>query len=308
MTPERVSAYKDNLIEGCVSAVRAGGTTAAPPSIIYHLTDGDSLLSIVRNRCLWASLATTLNDSLEVRYGLDLAVAVLQERIKRGTTWYDSFLLEYLLDSSVPPKQAQAELAPYVVSFCGRPGKSGQWLHYGRSGHGVALGFSSSIAPAVHYDLFRVDYTRQSQEESMLRLFQVGASALEAGGTHLTAEEQTSTARMTAYFVSMYTRMLAVVLKHPSFEDEDEWRMVAHDISRNGQSLTKVTRNGPVKFRMSGERIIPYEELNFGAGGAGLLKEVILGHASALSADAVRLLAVDNGDDVVVTRSEVPVR
>ena len=33
-----------------------------------------------------------------------------------------------------------------VVSFCGRCDKSGQWLHYGHSGRGVALGFSSAIA------------------------------------------------------------------------------------------------------------------------------------------------------------------
>ncbi len=309
MTPEWISNYKDNLILACLTAVREGGGRDRPPDIIYHLTDSEALLNIVQNRFLWASLATTLNDSLEVRYGVELAVGLLQEWGKSDTaTLYHSSILEYLKGSPIAPNLTQAELAPYVVSFCGRPVKSGQWLHYGRSGHGVAIGFSPSLAATVNYDLFKVDYTEQAQRASMLRLFQAGASAIASEERHLTVDELGRTARMTAYFTSLYVRMLAVLMKHPSFSDEDEWRMVAHDISQNGQRLTKGTRNGPVKFRKSGDRIIPYEQLNFGAGGQGLIKEIIVGHSSPLSVDAIRLLALENGDDAVVCRSEVPVR
>jgi len=68
------------------------------------------------------------------------------------------------------------------------------------------------------------------------------------------------------------------------------------------------TQNREVKFRTSCERIIPYEELNFGGGSSGPIKEVILGYSSALSVEAIRLLTLKYGDDAVVSRSEVPVR
>jgi hypothetical protein len=302
---EWVSTYRDKLLTACQAEIKP---KSQPPDVVYHLTDSDALLSIVGSRCLRASLVTTLNDSLEVRYGIDLAVRLLQEQLKSQASFYDFTLLQYLRDPSSAPKEFQFEFAPFVVSFCGRPEKSGQWLHYGRSGHGVAIGFSSSIAKAVRYDLFQVDYTPKSQEERILRLFRTGASVIEAHGQRSDKKEQAVVVAMTAHLISLYTRILAVGLKHPSFSDEDEWRMVAHGISYNGKSLENGFESREVMFRTSCERIVPYEELNFGSSESGSIKEVILGYSSALSVEAIRLLTLKYGDDVLVSRSEVPVR
>ena len=196
-----------------------------------------------------------------------------------------STLHQFLLDPSSVPKEARYEIATFVVSFCGRPGRSGQWLHYGRAGRGVALGVSSLIAPAVGYDLIRVDYNLQSQSERMLRLLETGASTINAVASNLEIEKQVMIARVTAHVVSLHIRLLSAEMKHPSFSDEDEWRLMAHDVSYDGMSIIK---GRPIDFRNAGDQIIPYEKLVFGDGHAGLIKEVIVGHASTLSEDAVR--------------------
>ena len=249
MNSEWISTYREKLLVACQAAIIS---KAEPPKVIYHLTDSDALLSIISSRCLWASLVTTMNDSLEVRYGLDLAVRLLQAQTNIRATQYDSTLLNYLVDPSTVPKELQIELSHFVVSFCGRPGKSGQWLHYGRSGHGVAIGFSSSIAETVRYDLLKVDYIPDSQKNSILRLFRAGTSAIEAHSERSDNEEKAVIIGMTAHLVSLYTRLLAVGMKHPSFAEEDEWRMVAYSLSMNGKVLAKNTESRPTKFRKSG--------------------------------------------------------
>jgi hypothetical protein len=276
--------------------------------VLYHLTDVDALLGIASNRCLWACLATTLNDALEVRHGVDLAVDILRERLSREVTEYDSALLAYLIDPTSAPKEVQFEMLPLVVSFCKRINKSGQWLHYGRSGRGVAIGFASSMAATVKYDLVEVDYRIESQRERMLRLLQVGSAALEKDLQNVPPEQKVAIARRTAHIVAIHVPLLAVQMKHPSFAEEEEWRMFAHYMSLNGERLEKGDQRREIKFRKSGERVVPYEELSFGGDGPLPIKEVVLGQMSPISTDAARLLLLESGTDVAVKRSDVPVR
>src|SRR5688572_19128424 len=53
-------------------------STDARPERLYHFTDCSGLLGVFENKTLWASLATSLNDPSEVRYGLDLACSLFR--------------------------------------------------------------------------------------------------------------------------------------------------------------------------------------------------------------------------------------
>jgi hypothetical protein len=305
VTQVSLSEYPIKVFEACDAAMKAGELKADPPPVIFHLTDAEALSKILTTQSLWASLATTLNDSLEVRHAINVAVRLLEDRMRTRLTIYDSALHQFLLDPSAVPQGVRYEIDPFVVSFCGRPEKSGQWLHYGRSGRGVALGVSASIAQTVKYSLIRIDYTIHSQRERILRFVEARAATIKAAGLSREDERQVALARTTAHIVSLYIRLLAAGIKHPSFSDEDEWRLLAYDVSNEGNSLIK---NRPIEFRNAGDQIIPYETLDFADDCANLIKEVIVGHASSLSEDAVRLLAREKGINIAVSRSEVPVR
>ena len=69
--------------------------TEKPPSILYHYTSQEGLLGIIKNREVWATDISYLNDTKEYKYTVDLT----SERIKE---YQKSVLLDKGL-SSPPP-------------------------------------------------------------------------------------------------------------------------------------------------------------------------------------------------------------
>jgi hypothetical protein len=55
---------KDEVVNAGFQAVRAGMAGADKPDRLYHFTEGAGLIGILTSRCLWASLATGVNDNL----------------------------------------------------------------------------------------------------------------------------------------------------------------------------------------------------------------------------------------------------
>jgi hypothetical protein len=296
------------IIEACSDAIRASAVAAHPPELLFHFTDLEALLNIASSRCLWASLATTLNDTLEVRHGVNVAVELLDERSRRGASDYVAALLAHVVGPPPGASDLHFEAFPLVVSLCERVDRSGQWFHYGRSGHGVALGVSSSTIATVGYDLTKVDYDLGSQRTRMARLLDAGAGVLAAQTRELPDDERARRVARVAHLVASHIPLLAVQMKHPSFAEEEEWRMVTHYRSLNGARLEQGAQKREVKFRQLEDRVVPYEELDLGAATPHLIREVVLGHASSASVDAIRLLLVESGANARVRRSEVPVR
>lgn len=69
---------------------QSASSTDSRPERLYHFTDCAGLIGIFEKRTLWASLATSLNDPSEVRYGLDLAC----DLFRTGTIAAKNFSLE----------------------------------------------------------------------------------------------------------------------------------------------------------------------------------------------------------------------
>jgi Protein of unknown function (DUF2971) len=297
------------VIDACKAAIDGNELRARPPKVMYHLTDGDGLHGILSNKTLWASLATAMNDALEVGYGLAIAASLLNDRLRKRPTGYDAALLSFLLDPSSVPPGIRYEMFPLVVSFCARCDRSGQWLHYGQRGRGVAIGFSSKLAKVVSYDLIRVDYSPTSQRARMLALINAGAKlvASEAHARTLSNATPDRLVLMTAHLVSLSVPQLAVRMKHPSFSDENEWRLVAHVLSLNGVRQDVTGERTGLKYRRSNQRVVPYEELRFRET-PEVLKEIIVGYSSEIGLDAVKLLAQEQHVSPAIRRSDVPVR
>jgi hypothetical protein len=114
------------------------GQPERPPTL-YHFTDVPGLVGTLTNGCLWASLATTLNDSSELSYGVDLAARLVKEqRAKKNTSYLRA--LDYMLGMRERSPVFTSGLEVFVASFCARADKSVHRLHYGRSGGRVEAG------------------------------------------------------------------------------------------------------------------------------------------------------------------------
>lgn len=138
----------------------AASSTDPRPERLYHFTDCAGLIGIFDKKTIWASRASSLNDPSEVRYGLDLACDLFRRQIVTAT----NFSLEGM-DGLVAA--GADESRAYIVSFCGNLNLAGQWLHYGRSGSGVAVGFYPERLTQPPFDLFRIVYRHEAQLEAI---------------------------------------------------------------------------------------------------------------------------------------------
>ena len=81
-------AFRRECSEVALSAWRItiDNVTAAhgAPKTLFHFTDCGGLIGILKERCLRASLASALNDTSEVAYGIEMAKRIAGARSAGG--------------------------------------------------------------------------------------------------------------------------------------------------------------------------------------------------------------------------------
>ena len=301
-TANVVNKFVSEVIDACSGVIKDSDETGERPERLYHFTGTEGFTGIITSRCLWSSLATALNDAEEVRHGIEIIKAIVAGRLAKVPTPYDRALAQCLDDPTHGHFGVSYDVSAFVISFCGRCDKASQWLHYCRSGTGVALGFTTELEQVIKRDLTRIDYDPVSQASRLERLIDAGRSVLARAGA-----PQPWMTEAAAHLVSIYAPALAVRMKHPSFVDEEEWRLVGVEVRRDGKSLTPPPATGGFKWRRAGAALVPYEELSF-AHRLEALEEVVVGYSSSLGLDAVRLLLSEQGMRPSVRRSDVPIR
>jgi hypothetical protein len=287
--------YASHVIAVCQSAVEDGRPGASPPDEpLYHSTAIETLLSIVENKTLRASLVTTTNDASEVIYSLGVARSMVRER---GP--YETRLLEFI------EQPWEIEMFPLATCFCETADSSSQWLNYGRRGRGVAIGFRARelvpMALAQGFELRKIDYDADSQRQRIGRVIDEGRRALQGAGA---GRRDPQAIEATALTVAMALRLLAVELKHPAFENEREWRLVGHQSFHEGRTL--FAPKARTLFRAEGGTVNPYGDIPFET--LDPIESVVVGHSSAADISAVKLLLLSAQSRAKVSRSGVAVR
>ena len=232
-----------------------------PHGTLYHYTTFTGLLGIVRSRSLWASDVRYMNDSAELRHTADLIGAEVRERI----------------DGGHPHPQLLSQFADWIAhritsghmlfgaSFRSHGNLLSQWRGYSLPGKGVSLGFCPEyiLACAAH-QRFMVGKCIYEPGRQHALIRQV-VDAVVTHAAHLTAEQGlASSERSTLYhtaFEEVETDLLriAAILKHPSFREEKEWRIVSPVIANEA--------NAPILFREGHAMLVPYIEFNLSVDG-----------------------------------------
>lgn len=259
---------------------------AEPPrDTLYHYTSLPGMLGIVGSGILRASDIRYMNDSAELKHTLDLLRDHITARIMGGT------------DHPEPLKKLLDWLSHRVVSgpmlFGGSFRANGnllsQWRGYSMHGKGVSLGFEPEhihrCASRQGFQVGRCIYD-SSQQESLIQQIvdAVEDMALEyRGDEHRWAEALEQ--------IEGWLLRIASVLKHPSFEEEQEWRIVSpviHD-----------TESQAIQFREGASMLVPFYafELTAGDNAPIRLEHVFLGPTSNidLSMNSLRLYLGSRG-------------
>src|SRR5258708_31064839 len=230
---------------------------SSPHGYMYHYTVQSGLFGIIKSKQLWATNILYLNDSAELSYSIELVEEQINKLLSSLSTSVEKeFLSNFLQGLKVARYmyiQRGADI--FVCSFSAKRDDLSQWRGYSYSGNGYSIGFdfNSTLRAIIEeqgFDLAKCVYDIKEQSVivrdfliNMLDKFRT-----EKAGTQNSRQfEQT----LLSQFHTEFLR-LAPKFKHPSFHEEDEWRLVSLPLSA-----------GPrIKFREGKSMFIPYIEIN----------------------------------------------
>lgn len=146
----------------------------------------------------------------------------------------------------------------FIACFSEKGDLLSQWRAYGGSGPGFSIGFEAeSLLRIVERNgclLLRCIYNREEQSSAVLGLLRRMKETYRIR----------SDSRVSIRFGNSFVRALkdiAASFKHPSFEEEREWRIVTSSLPSAGEHI---------KFRAGISLLIPYMHLGLADEGEGL--------------------------------------
>lgn len=239
-----------------------------PP--LFHYTGAEGIKGILESNRMWATGAQHMNDWSEVAYGhgimteslrATLSATRLSPRCQR--------VFSAVLDSigSVDNPFVDA----YFASFCEKGNLLSQWRAYaGTQGYSVefdpvaingSLAFSTN-APARNLYLAKVSYEPNEQRRSFERLLCDLCATFDglddqaiSDMTHARGSQIDS---VLLDFARIVVSSWAVTVKHPGFEEEQEWRVVFQPLITDQE---KYYSTAEFVVRLEGKHLVTHVEL-----------------------------------------------
>lgn len=227
-----------------------------PKERLYHYTSFSGLLGIVGSRTLWASDIRYMNDSAELKHTADLIREEVTKRIGAGHPKPD--LLNHFLDW-VTHRITNGHML-FAASFRSNGNLLSQWRGYSRLGKGVSLGFNpEKILKSAQKQSFQIGKCIYDCNQQANLISQVIDSVEKLAENYFSENKNDSESKVQLYhkvfqMVESDLLRIAAILKHPSFQEEEEWRVVSPVITDYVKA--------PVLFREGTSVLVPYIEFD----------------------------------------------
>jgi hypothetical protein len=223
-----------------------------PGDVLYHYTSFAGMTGIVGSGELRASDIRYMNDSAELRHTLELLKNHITQRIIDGTDHprLHNQLLEWLSHRVVGGPML------FGASFRANGNLLSQWRGYNTHGKGVSLGFDPgyirACADRQQFEVAKCLYAPDQQRKLITDLVDaIEATAMDLGEVEDPAQRHPSQSCYNVFeHIEGDLLRIAAILKHPSFEEEQEWRLVSPVIAD--------CRHDSVHFREGLTMMIPY--------------------------------------------------
>jgi Protein of unknown function (DUF2971) len=229
------------------------------PSMLWHYTSADGVRSIIDTSRLRFSHARFLNDPTEIAFGWDEVTKALQHAIDSATNLKNFFAMTRSVAGDVYN-------AGHFFTFClsARTDSLSQWRAYGAGGEGYAVGFDSSLVQSstesdAKCTLLQLRYSDSDRSALLRRGIDATIRFWQELLTEPVApEHKEGIAGRANVHLSRFMMLAALSFKHPSFEDEHEWRLVIsiHPGDRDSEELQR-----KVEFRAGIGIVKPYIDL-----------------------------------------------
>jgi hypothetical protein len=229
-----------------------------PDDKLFHYTNADGLIGILRSRVFWGTDITHLNDSSELEYGMELVRRQLDEAARRRAKGKVAALLAAARENF--HSFGGGLLTAYVSCFCQNGDLLSQWRGYGDSGGGYTIGIrpcrkGGTATPEPKISLRRVIYEPVEQ----LKLINESIAQLEAFADYAFADgsplDWNEVGKQLTSFFRQEVGDYLWCFKNNAFSEEQEWRFLY---------LTGPADPAPrsTHFRPRPSGIVPYVELD----------------------------------------------
>lgn len=261
----------------------------SPPKIIYHYTDINGLLGVIVTGKIWATHISRLNDSSEYHHGINVAADCVRNAMPASS----KPLVEKILSEF-------QKIETYVASYSTKHDLLSQWRSYSGGKVGYCLGLATDgiatlddSTPLLEAVIYKDSLAQQvisrmvGRVDEYLQNNQFGE--VEVG--------------FLIGMVGSTLANLACTIKHPTFEEENEYRQFYQPGTTSLQLETKF-RNG--RFGLT-----PYVEVPFIEEGRLPLRSITIGpcQEAELEMHTVNtLLGRHLYENVEILVSEIPLR
>jgi len=285
--------------------------------LLWHYTTPEGLTGIIESNSLWATDVFFLNDSAEFMHGINIARDIIKQKISSLGGDQKEHLERFNTDLSFVGPDHKRPV--YVCSLSKADNELSQWRAYCRGG-GFSIGFPhQGLVDSIqgqHFELKECVYDATEQKKTINQLIDSDVmpyvqnpgqyskipctpdmvSSIVCGGSNKFLWELYSTCS---------------TLKHPSFEIEEEWRLVfdhgyAYEKAENFKNKIRP------KFRTKNGLIIPYISIKLPESEDFWRKvRIIIGptkYEKELKGSVHTLFRKYHATSIGITQSEIPFR
>jgi hypothetical protein len=228
-----------------------------PEGVLYHYTSLGSLTNIVTSGEMFASDIAYLNDAAEAAHTLYLLNKAF-ERVGAPRHSYGEGVGDYLSNATHADLRGALRARTYVVCFTREGNLLSQWRGYCPPQRGISVGFRAehlkATAKPQGYHLRECIYDEAQQAaiaDFLVQRLLEADHPTESGWT-LKVVHQALAAVMKS----------SAVLKHPSFREEREWRLVSEPPPFEEIFSTRSGQMSMVDFREGKSMLIPYRRVS----------------------------------------------
>jgi len=295
---------------------------ARPPEPVpplFHYTGAAAIRGILQSGTVWASGAQYMNDWMEVVYGYDIVMNGLRDLLdNRKVSGRSRTVLHRVLRLMDEPDSPFIDA--YFASFCEKGNLLSQWRAYAGT-QGFAIEFDPLVvkrqltlttkAPARNLRLAKIEYDPQKQQQSFRELIDEVRETIGNTSTHA---DRNALIPTLVEFSRMVLSSWAATVKHPGFEEEQEWRVIFQPLMTADEKYLSTTE---FNVRLEGPEFVTHVEFMpdkkiLGKRGHLLpIKSIVCGpNVTMRSAKrAIEILLRNNGyEGVEIRKSEIPAR
>ncbi len=252
--------------------------------LIYHYTSANALLSILKNKILWATNIRYMNDSSEFNYALEICKKYMWDRFQEnycqaGNNYkifgYEIYQLEEVFSCL------------YVFSLSKKADDLNQWRSYSLTTQGYCIGLNLDMLKQLckkrKWKLIKCNYSEKSQKRIIFRYVDKVAGEISS----IPNPHDFNESPLLKNSINELQN-IASTIKNKSFCEEDEYRIIVNNESN------KLAPN----FREGISMITPYVELRLSDEEAiQIISKVIVGPTPhpELSKESIKVMLKQYG-------------